>query len=395
MNVVLVVSGFPDSSRPSYGIFNRRVAGELSGRVDLTVIAPRAWKPGRRRWEEEDYEGIHVIRVAAPMLPGFPRLNLRLFHAGLQRPMQRHLRRADVVHSVGVEFTGLWVGSMARQRSFRHVTQVINDLRRLKNADFGTYPYLGALRRNLDGILCNSRSLEATARQYFPEVPLVRTAYRGADLALFSPEGERAPIFPGGEGCRFLFLGGIPAYPDRIFGRNTKGGLTLMEAWSRAEDDLARSGAALVFGGPDSQSPQALAWRNSLKHPQNVRLGGMTSPSEVPAVLRSADVVLVPSLEEGCPNVAFEAFSSGRAVVGSDIPPVAELVGDGECGFTVPAGDAGAWRDVLVRLADPAARAGIRSLGAAARNRAERRFDQRNYAKKLVEIYGEIATLSR
>lgn len=394
MNVVLVVSGFPDASRPSYGIFNRRVAGELSGRVDLTVVVPQALKPGRRLWAEEDQEGIHVIRVAAPMIPGCPRLNLRLFHAGLQRPMQRLLRRADVVHSVGVEFTGLWIGSLSRRRTFRHATQLINDLRQLKHADFGAYPYLDALRRNLDGILCNSRSLEATARHYFPEVPRVRTAYRGADLAVFSPDGPRAPIFPEGEGCRFLFLGGLPAYPDRTFGRNTKGGLTLMEAWSLAEDDLARTGAALFFGGPDSQGPQAQVWKNSLRHSPNVRLGGMVPPADVPAALRAADVVLVPSLEEGCPNVAFEAFASGRAVVGSDIAPIVELVGT-ESGCTVPAGNAEAWRNALVRLADPGARTDVRSRGAAARARAERLFDQRNYAKKLVEFYGEIARLSK
>ncbi len=394
MNVLFFASGFPSIDRPNSGIFNLRAAGELAKLVDLTIVAPRAWRPGRRGWSEEIYEGLRVIRPAAPLAPGAPRLTLRLFRACLQRPVQALFARADVVHSVGVEFAGLLVGAMARKRRCRHVAQVINELAR-QRIEFESYPYLDALRRNLDGVVCNSRALETSVRRYFPQVPLVRTAYRGADLSGFSPSGERAPVFPESASVRLVYLGGLPVYADRAFGADTKGGLTLMEAWRRSEDELACAGVALFFGGPDSQSPVARAWQDSLKHPGLVRLGGMVPPDGVPAVLRAADAVLVPSREEGCPNIAFETFASGRALIGSDIAPIAELFGAGEGGFTVAAGDVAAWRDALVRLAEPGARASLQARGASARKMAERLFDQRSYARKLVEIYGEVVNLPR
>jgi len=394
MNVLYFAGVFPGDDRPNRGIFNLRAAVELAQLVDLTVVAPRAWRPGRRGWSEETYAGLRVVRPAAPLVPGAPRLTLRLFRARLQRPMQALLARADVVHSVGAEFAGLLVGALARQRRFRHVTQIINELDR-QRIGFESYPYLDALRRNLDGVVCNSRALESSARRWFPLAPVVRTAYRGADLARFSPAGARAPVFPESAGVRLAYLGGLPTYADRAFGADTKGGRTLMAAWRGAEDELARAGAALFFGGPDSESPAVQAWRNSLTHPDLVRLGGMVPPADVPAILRAADAVLLPSREEGCPNVAFEAFASGRALIGSDIASIAELVGAGEGGFTVAAGDVAAWRDALVRVAAPAARADLLARGVVARKTAERLFDQRNYARKLVEMYREIANLPR
>ena len=387
--VTLFVNGFPDRARPSYGIFNRRVATELSKHVDLTIVVPMALRPGRKLVWEEECEGIPVIRVSAPMVPGLAKLNLRLFRAFLQKPLHPCLQRADIVHSVGVEFAGLLAGELGRRHQYCHVTQIINNLFCLRGVDFATYPFMETLGSSVGGIICNSRSLEAAARRFFPRTALVRTIYRGTDLALFSPDAVPAGIFPERDGVKFLFLGGVPGYADRIYGRNTKGGLTLMEAWTRSEDDLDRLGATLFFGGPDADIRRVLKWRDALKHPRNVRLGGMVPPGDVPGHVRAADVVLVPSLEEGCPNIVFESCASGRAVVGSDIDSLTELIGDGDCGFTAKAGDPVAWAEALVRLAHPEARSEIRARGAAARKKAERLFDHRDYARNLLTIYGE------
>ena len=388
MNLALLVNGFPDRERPHYGVFNQRAATELSKHVHLTVLVPMAMRPGRLRVKEEEHEGISVMRVAAPMIPGMDRLNLRLFHAFLRGPLDSCLKRSDIVHSVGVEFAGLLAAALGRRHDYCHVTQIINDLRCLKRPGFDRYPFLETLRERVNGIVCNSRALEETARRFFPGTSLVRTAYRGADLACFSPDGPRAAALAG-RGIRFLFIGGIPAYSGRQYGANTKGGLTLMDAWRRAEGRLASVGATLFFGGPGSDGGRVSGWRATLQHPESVLVGGIVRPQDVPGYLRAADMVLIPSLEEGCPNVAFEALASGRAVVGSDIGPLVEILGDGQCGLTVKAGDARAWEDALVALAMPDGIGRIRAMGAAARKRAETLYDHRDYARRLLEIYRE------
>lgn len=193
---------------------------------------------------------------------------------------------------------------------------------------------------------------------------------------------------------RFLYLGGLPSYPDRNFGVNTKGGVTLMEAWMLGEEAFHRAGSTLFFGGPCSTSDQARAWVESLRYPEAIHLGGIVPPMEVPAHLRAAGMVLIPSLEEGCPNLAFEALASGAPILASDIQPLQEVVVHGECGLTVPAGNAAALKDAMVGCSQPERRQNIDRMGHAARIRAERLFDGRNYARMLVALYEELMTAS-
>ncbi|MDS4068156.1 MAG: glycosyltransferase family 4 protein [Candidatus Competibacter sp.] len=394
MKVILLVNSFPDARRRNNSVFNLRTATELAKRVDLTVVVPMAMRPGRPLVAVEHREEFRVIRASGPVVPRAPRLTLRLFRPVVAPSLAPYLNEADIVHSVGVEFAGLLAGALRQNYRYRHLTQLINDLRNLKTPPFARYPYLATLRDNLHGIVCNSRMLEETAHLYFPQIRNVRTAYRGTDLDLFAPEppGTKAP---NGEGrTRFLYLGGLPSYPDRTFGVNTKGGVTLMEAWKRGEEAFHNAGSTLFFGGPCGTSAQARQWVSSLRHPEAVELGGVMPPAQVPAYLRAATMVLIPSLEEGCPNLAFEALASGTPILASDIQPLQEVVVHGECGLTVPAGNAAALKDAMVEYSRPERRQDIDRMGHAARIRAERLFDGRNYARMLVALYEELTAAS-
>jgi glycosyltransferase involved in cell wall biosynthesis len=79
-----------------------------------------------------------------------------------------------------------------------------------------------------------------------------------------------------------------------------------------------------------------------------------------------------------------EAAASGLPVVVSDVGGLAELVVDGETGWRVPPADPQALADALGRLIDD--RGLARRLGAAGRVRAERQFDLRRNARRLVEL---------
>ena len=57
------------------------------------------------------------------------------------------------------------------------------------------------------------------------------------------------------------------------------------------------------------------------------------------AVMRSADVIVLPSFSEGLPSVIPEALSQGLPVVASAVGGIPELLTDGETGLLVPPGD--------------------------------------------------------
>jgi glycosyltransferase involved in cell wall biosynthesis len=71
-------------------------------------------------------------------------------------------------------------------------------------------------------------------------------------------------------------------------------------------------------------------------------------------VMAQADVLALPSLTEGLPNVLLEAFAAGVPVVATAVGGVPELVRDGENGWLVPRGDsAGLASALIAALSDP------------------------------------------
>ncbi len=100
--------------------------------------------------------------------------------------------------------------------------------------------------------------------------------------------------------------------------------------------------------------------------------------AEMPAIFRSADVFVFPSLHEGSAMAVNEALASGLPAIVT--PNAGAIVRDGVEGFVVPLRDAAAVADRLARLADdPVLR---QRMGAAARTRAED-HDAPAYAARL------------
>lgn len=104
-------------------------------------------------------------------------------------------------------------------------------------------------------------------------------------------------------------------------------------------------------------------------HPWESWLGS-TGFTAGQALVATADVVALPSLPAGyalaqLPAKLMDAMVLGRAIVASDLPPVAWALGD--TGLLVPPGDVDALVAALRRLTDPSLR---RRLGAAAHARA-------------------------
>lgn len=60
---------------------------------------------------------------------------------------------------------------------------------------------------------------------------------------------------------------------------------------------------------------------------------------DIPAILKAADLLVLPSLWEGMPNVLLESMAAALPVVVTDVEGVSELLGDGEFGVVVSPDD--------------------------------------------------------
>ncbi len=137
----------------------------------------------------------------------------------------------------------------------------------------------------------------------------------------------------------------------------------------------------LVGDGPERERIRGLVRAAGLDESVHF-LGERT---DLPAVLRSADLFLLPSETESFGLAALEAMSCGVPVIASRVGGVPEVVVDGETGLLAPVGDVAAMAAHVVRLlADAPLRA---RLGAAARRRAETVFPLEATVERYEALY--------
>jgi len=105
--------------------------------------------------------------------------------------------------------------------------------------------------------------------------------------------------------------------------------------------------------------------------------------STVPMLMRSSDVVIVPSRYENFCNVALEAIASGRAVIGSQCGGIPDLVIDRWNGLLFPPGNDAALAACVTELLDDPML--VRTFGLRGRS-AALRFDWAVVAAETVQL---------
>jgi glycosyltransferase involved in cell wall biosynthesis len=115
--------------------------------------------------------------------------------------------------------------------------------------------------------------------------------------------------------------------------------------------------------------------------------------SDIPDLLRAADVFVFPSRWEGNPLSVMEAMAAGLPVVATAVGGVPELVEDGVSGILVPNEDHNALVGALQQLVQ---RADLRAqMAHAARRRAEERFDIRHTVAAYESLYESLLQQAR
>ncbi|MFD0200648.1 MULTISPECIES: glycosyltransferase [Saccharothrix] len=179
---------------------------------------------------------------------------------------------------------------------------------------------------------------------------------------------------------------GLPDVPTAVcVGRLVpyKGQDQLLAAWPAVRAQVPDARLVLVGDGP-----MAERWRASCDD-ESVRWWG--HDDAVADFYAAADVVVLPSREEGMALVPLEAMACGRSVVAFDVSGVRQSVG--EAGAVLPAGDvAGLAEAVAVRLADPSA---ADLEGAHGRRRVELLFDRRQVADQVATLVDKLLVGAR
>jgi len=82
-------------------------------------------------------------------------------------------------------------------------------------------------------------------------------------------------------------------------------------------------------------------WQQQIQQSEighRLRITGITSRQEALAYLPHLDIFAIPSLNEGCPNALLEAMLASRAIIGTRVDAIAEIIEDGVDGLLINPG---------------------------------------------------------
>ena len=341
--------------------------------------------------------GVEVIHVRAGPAKPLPKDDLLAwmpaFAADLAQTWADPGRRPDVVHA------HFWMSGVAALDAGRRCDvpvlqtfHALGSVKRRHQGDYDTSPadrvaIETALARDVDQVVatCSDELSELLAAG--AEHDRVSVVPCGVDTAHFTPEGPTAlragALGRGSPGRRHRLV-----TVSRLVER--KGVETIVRALPVLDD-----AELLVVGGPPAaalhRDPEAIrlsALADDLGVLDRVQLVGRVDHGDLPAVLRSADVVVATPWYEPFGIVPLEAMACGRPVVGSAVGGLLDTVEEGVTGALVPARDPAALAAALRTLLDD--RRLRERWGRAARVRVLERFGWDRVAAATERAYAEV-----
>lgn len=203
----------------------------------------------------------------------------------------------------------------------------------------------------------------------------VQVIHCGIDPKRFTPRPHV------GRGAHLLFVGRLVA---------EKGLPVLFDVLAQLRASRPQIRLTIVGSGPDGEFLRGLAESSALS--PAIDFIGYQPPTEVAALMREADVFVLPSLAEGVPVVLMEAMASGLPVVATNVGGVSELVEDSANGYVVPAAEPETMAARIETLLDDA---DLRNrFGRAGRAKVIRDFHVLQTAAALRDLYAEAASES-
>jgi glycosyltransferase involved in cell wall biosynthesis len=178
--------------------------------------------------------------------------------------------------------------------------------------------------RHADRLTVQSPTIAEQLTQVFERAPGRPTGEEIRGKLCVIPNGISPVDAPSLDGDAVLYVGRLT---------KAKGVHFLIEAMRQCPDE-----SLIVVG----DGPERRALERAARHLTNVSFAGMVGHVRVDEYLARARVLVLPSLQEGQPNVVMEAMARGVPVIASRVGGVPDLVRHGDTGFLIEPGDIGA-----------------------------------------------------
>jgi len=335
MRVLAITRIFPNAAEPQSAPFNRLQLAALGRRCRVEVIATLPWFPGvglAARWSaaghlvrvprEEQIAGLPVTHPRALYVPRLHAASAALYAASLAPEVLARRGHVDVVLGTWAYPDGCAAVALAALLGVPAVVKLhgsdLNVVARLR----GPRAQLRALLPRAARVVAVSRALAAEAEALGVPADRIRLVRNGVDGDRFRTADRahaRAALGLAPERTLVLYVGHL---------KENKGVLDL----ARAMEDVDGADLAVVGSGEAEGALRA----ELAPLGERARMVGERPHEEVPTWMAAADLVVLPSWNEGTPNVVIEALACGRRVVATEVGGTPDLVTSSLLGALVP-----------------------------------------------------------
>ena len=238
--------------------------------------------------------------------------------------------------------------------------------------------------QNASAVTTNGNELAKKATALVPGLK-VTVVPNGIDLNLFKPLPRNIALAES----LSLTNGGEPGTGARVIGfvgelREKKGLRSLLSAY--AQVNKLNPATLLIVGDVRAGEDRQFLEEFKRVHPNaQILVTGFLPHSDLPAYYSLMDVVVLPSLRDGLPNVLLEAMACEQAVIGTPVGGIPDVILDWKNGRLVSTNDATELAEIIEEiLTNENMR---KELGRAARQTILERFTPESEADGNFAVY--------
>lgn len=149
----------------------------------------------------------------------------------------------------------------------------------------------------------------------------------------------------------------------------------------------------LMAGRPDPGNPASVSMEDVEKWQASGYIEYLGHVNDMPSLLASVDMVVLPSYREGAPRILIEAAAAGLPIVATDVPGCKDIVQHGGNGLLVPVRQVDPLARAIRRLHENAAER--RRMGLCGREKALQEFDDAVVFEETFAVYKELISSDR
>ncbi|MBV1911056.1 MAG: glycosyltransferase [Kangiellaceae bacterium] len=333
-SIVLISNLYPNSNEKTRGLFIKQLTDSIAIKTRISVIAPIPFNPlelFRRKDSIPSVEIIDGIEVFHPRYIVIPKILRSLtgyfFYLGIRSTIEQLVaqNRADVISAHWVYPDGFGAGLAAKKFNLPIALHALG-------CDINEYTKYRIRRQLITKALIDSdinivKSHELKNKIEALGIPLGKTKviHNGVNQDKFIRQPmdlarKKLKLEKNKKLC--LFVGNFQV---------EKGLNYLIDAFALLKHEEVE---LLVIGsGPLEFEIKKQIMDNELEN--KITLIGRVEHQFIPDYLAAVNLLCLPSLREGCPNVVLEALSCGTPVVASNVGAVPDIISKPEFGLVV------------------------------------------------------------